>query len=56
MSDKRIIEYETATTLADDDYILLDSETGGTCKIKAKKLEPPPTEPDNSDLYADHNS
>lgn len=41
MSDKRIIEYETATTLADDDYILLDSETGGTCKIKAKKLEPP---------------
>lgn len=41
MSDKRIIEYETATTLADDDYILLDSEAGGTCKIKAKKLQPP---------------
>lgn len=41
MSDKRIIEYDIATELSDDDYIVLDSETGGTCKIKAKKLEPP---------------
>lgn len=56
MSDKRIIEYETANALADDDYILLDSETGGTCKIRAKKLEPPPTQQDNSDLHTDCNS
>ena len=40
MSDKRIIEYNTATELADDDYLVLDSESGGTCKILAKKLEP----------------
>ena len=40
MSDKRIIEYDTASKLEDDDYLLLDSVTGGTCKILAKPLEP----------------
>ena len=44
MSDKRIIEYDTATELSDDDYLVLDSVTGGTSKILAKKLEPPKPE------------
>lgn len=38
--NKTILDYEEATELADDDYIFLDSESGGPCKILAKILEP----------------
>lgn len=36
MADNTILDYEEATELADDDYIIMDSESGGTCKIPAK--------------------
>lgn len=38
--NKTILDYEEATELADDDYIFLDSESGGPCKILAKIIEP----------------
>lgn len=38
MEDNTILDYEEATELAEDDYIILDSENGGTCKILASKI------------------
>lgn len=35
MADKQILDYPETTTIADDDYVLLDSENGGTSKILA---------------------
>lgn len=34
--DKTIQDYEEVTELAADDYIVLDSEDGGPCKMLAK--------------------
>lgn len=34
--DKTIIDLPEATELEDDDYIVLDSENGGPCKMLAK--------------------
>lgn len=38
--DKRIIDYPEASELEEDDYLILESVNGGTCKILAKELEP----------------
>lgn len=38
--DKRIIDYPEAYELEEDDYLILESVNGGTCKILAKPLEP----------------
>ena len=38
MADNTILDYPEATELSEDDYIILDSEDGGTCKILASKL------------------
>ena len=38
MADVEIMDYDEVTVIADDDYILLDSESGGTCKILASNL------------------
>lgn len=35
MADKQILDYPETTTISDDDYVLLDSENGGTSKILA---------------------
>ena len=37
--DKTIQDYEEVTELADDDYIVLDSENGGPCKILANEFK-----------------
>lgn len=34
--NKTIQDYEEVTELEDDDYIVLDSENGGPCKMLAK--------------------
>ena len=42
--DKTILDYPEVTQVADDDYILFDSESGGTSKILASYFrgeEPP---------------
>jgi hypothetical protein len=41
MVDKNIIDYPEVSVVADDDYILLDSESGGTSKILASRLTKP---------------
>lgn len=38
--DKRVIDYPEAYELEEDDYLILESVNGGTCKILAKPLEP----------------
>lgn len=38
MADKRLLDYEIVTTVANDDYILLDSLTNGTNKILVSNL------------------
>jgi hypothetical protein len=38
MGKSRIIDYEEAETLANDDYVLLDGITGGSKKILASEL------------------
>lgn len=35
MANKDILDYPETTTIADDDYIVMDSETAGTSKILA---------------------
>lgn len=35
MANKDILDYPETSIIADDDYILLDSENGGTSKILA---------------------
>lgn len=42
--NKKILDYPEVTQIADDDYILFDSESGGTSKILASYFrgeEPP---------------
>lgn len=47
--DRNILDYPEVTQVADDDYILLDSETGGTSKILANYFnQEPPTPPYSS--------
>ena len=47
--EKSILDYSEVTQVADDDYILLDSETGGTSKILASYFnQDPPTPPNSS--------
>jgi hypothetical protein len=41
MADKNILDYPEVSVVADDDYILLDSESGGTSKILASRLTKP---------------
>lgn len=38
--NKKILDFPEAAELANDDYIILDSESGGGCRIKAKKIAP----------------
>ena len=39
MADKQILDYPETSIIADDDYIVLDSETAGTSKILASAFE-----------------
>ena len=38
--NKKILDYPEAAELANDDYIIFDSESGGGCRILAKKIAP----------------
>lgn len=38
--DKKILDFPEAAELANDDYIIFDSESGGGCRILAKKIAP----------------
>lgn len=38
--NKKILDFPEAAELANDDYIIFDSESGGGCRIKAKKITP----------------
>ena len=38
--NKKILDFPEAAELANDDYIIFDSESGGGCRILAKKIAP----------------
>ena len=38
--NKKILDFPEAAEFANDDYIIFDSESGGGCRIKAKKIAP----------------
>jgi hypothetical protein len=45
MANKEILDYPEVSTIADDDYILLDSENGGTSKMLASAINNEEDEP-----------